>query len=192
MVGLCAIGAVSGLAALLVRFKEITPLFERNYQVPMRANTAMGLRVGSQVLLEGVPIGEVKTVDVRPSEALPVVLTLSLNDQHDVPATVRPTVSSGLLGGGSRIDLRLRDGASREPIDRANPVTLEGRFTSIPDQMEEILARINAGEGTMGRLLNDPKLYEDLREAAQRMALTLRELQSLVERVKKEGLELSF
>jgi hypothetical protein len=44
----------------------------------------------------------------------------------------------------------------------------------------------------IGRLLNDPQLYNDMSDAAQRLTLTLRDLQTLVRKVKEEGLELKF
>ena len=51
---------------------------------------------------------------------------------------------------------------------------------------------MNSGQGTVGRLMNDPKLYDEMTEAAQRLTITLRDLQALVRRVKEEGLELKF
>jgi hypothetical protein len=172
MVGLCSIGAIAGLSGLLLRFGELTPLLESNYSVTLRANAAMGLRGGSQVLLEGVPVGEVKGISV--------------------PASVRPTISSGLLGGGAKIDLRIPEGASMAPIDPKNPPMLEARFTTMGEQLESIIAKVSEGDGTVGRLLNDPRLYEDMREAAERLSITLRDLQAMVRKVKEEGLELKF
>jgi phospholipid/cholesterol/gamma-HCH transport system substrate-binding protein len=192
MVGLCSIGALAGLSALLLRFGELAPLLESRYEVPLRANTAMSIRVGSQVLLEGVPVGEVTKVSIDPGAELPVVMTLQVNEKFSIPASVKPTVSAGLLGGGSKIDLRLVAGAPRDLIDPARPPVLEARFTSIADQIEAILAQVNTGEGTVGRLMNDPKLYDELSEAAARLTITLRDLQALVRRVKEEGLELKF
>jgi ABC-type transporter Mla subunit MlaD len=77
-------------------------------------------------------------------------------------------------------------------IDPANPPSLEARFSTFSDQMDAILTRLNSGEGTIGRLLNDPQLYNDMSDAAQRLTLTLRDLQTLVRKVKEEGLELKF
>lgn len=190
MVGLCAIGALAGISALLLRFGELTPLLESNYSVTLRANAAMGLRGGSQVLLEGVPVGEVKKISLDLEGSKPVVIVLSLKDP--VPASVRPTISSGLLGGGAKIDFRIPEGSPTTPIDPKNPPTIEARFTTMGEQLESIIAKISEGDGTIGRLLNDPHLYEDMREAAERLTITLRDLQAMVRKVKEEGLELKF
>jgi phospholipid/cholesterol/gamma-HCH transport system substrate-binding protein len=192
MVGLCSIGALAGLSALLLRFGELAPLLERSYAVTLRTNTAMSIRVGSQVMLEGVPVGEVSAIALDPGADLPVVMQLRVNEKFPVPASVKPTVSAGLLGGGSKIDLKIPAGAPRDLIDPDQPPVLEARFASITDQIEAILAQVNSGQGTVGRLMNDPKLYDEMTEAAQRLTITLRDLQALVRRVKEEGLELKF
>ncbi len=193
VVGLCTIVALAGMSALLLLFGELTFLFEHRYPVELRVNTAAGLRAGSQVMLEGVPVGEVDRIRLEAGAALPVVLTLKLERDQPVPANVKPCISAGLLGGGSRIDLRIpQAGASVQMIDPAQPPVLEARFTSLTEQLDGLLARINAGEGTLGRLMNDPALYEQAREAAERLALTLRDLQQLVRQVKEQGVELKF
>ena len=193
MVGLCSIIALAGMAALLLLFGELTFLLEHRYPVVLRANSASGLRVGSQVMLEGVPIGAVDDIRLDAAAALPVVLTLKLERSQPVPVNVQPRISVGLLGGGSRIDLRMQpSGAAVAMIDPANPPSLEARFTSLGDQIDAVLARINSGEGTVGKLMTDPALYEQAREAAERLALTLRDLQQLVRQVREQGVELKF
>jgi phospholipid/cholesterol/gamma-HCH transport system substrate-binding protein len=120
---------------------------------------------------------------------------MKLDAKQAIPASVKPTISAGLLGGGSRIDLRIPAAAQAGEvamIDPANPPSLEAHFSTFSDQMDAILTRLNSGEGTIGRLLNDPQLYNDMSDAAQRLTLTLRDLQTLVRKVKEEGLELKF
>ena len=193
MVGLASIVALAGLSALLLLFGEMTWLFQRSYDVTLRANMAAGLRAGSQVMLEGVPVGEVRTIRLEPVAPLPVVLTLRIDRDRTIPSGVRPAISAGLLGGGSRIDLRLSgDARTSAPIDPAQPPVLEARFSSLGDQIDSLMAKLTTGEGTIGRLMTDPKLYDDASEAVQRLATTLRDLQALVRRVKDEGIDIRF
>jgi phospholipid/cholesterol/gamma-HCH transport system substrate-binding protein len=195
MVGLCTLVALAGMAGLLLAFGELTWLLERRFEVTLRANAASGLRVGSQVMLEGVPVGEVTAISLKPDAPLPVELIMGISSKQRIPTNVKPTVSAGLLGGGSRIDLRIPAtdaNATVAMIDPAHPPTLEARFISLSDQMDQILARLTTGQGTLGRLLNDDQLYTDVSDAAQRLTLMLRDLQELVRRVKEEGLELRF
>lgn len=192
MVGLVSIFALAGLSALLLLFGEMTWLFQSTFPVTLRANMASGLRVGSQVMLEGVPVGEVKRIVLDPMQPLPVVLTLEIDRKQTIPAAVRPTISAGLLGGGSRIDLRIPAGGSAGAMDPANPPVLEARFTSLGEQIDTLMAKLTTGDGTIAKLMNDPKLYEEVSEAANRLALTLRDLQAMVRRVKDEGLDIRF
>lgn len=192
MVGLASILGLAGLSALLLLFGEMTWIFQSTFPVTLNANMAAGLRVGSQVMLEGVPVGEVKSIALDITKPLPVVLTLKIDRKQAIPAAVRPVISAGLLGGGSRIDLRIPAGAPTAAMDPAHPPKLEARFTSLGDQIDTLMAKLTTGDGTIAKLMNDPKLYEEVSEAAARLALTLRDLQAVVRRVKDEGLDIRF
>lgn len=192
MVGLASILGLAGLSALLLLFGEMTWIFQSTFPVTLHANMAAGLRVGSQVMLEGVPVGEVKAIVLDTSKPLPVVLTLKIDRKQTIPSAVRPTISAGLLGGGSRIDLRIPHGAPSAAMDPEHPPVLEARFTSLGDQIDTLMAKLTTGDGTIAKLMNDPKLYEEVSDAAARLALTLRDLQAIVRRVKDEGLDIRF
>lgn len=202
VVGLTSIVALAGLSGLLLLFGELTFLFESSYRMVMTANAASGLRKGSQVMFEGVPVGEVERVALDPTASLPVRFTLRIASRHRLPQGVQPRLSAGLLGGGTRLDLRVPAGAdpAKLPlIDPKEPPALSARFVSTGDQIDAVLeglngaiAKASTGEGTMGRLMNDPKLYNDLSESAERLSQTLRDLQALVRRIRDEGLEVRF
>lgn len=46
---------------------------------------------------------------------------------------------------------------------------------------------VNAGDGSLGRLLRDPTLYNSLRDAAQRADAAIAELENLLEKFQEEG-----
>ena len=62
-----------------------------------------------------------------------------------------------------------------DQIQREN---LAGSLDSALVNLNAILARINAGEGTAGQLINDPRLYESLNEATANLASLLANLQA--------------
>jgi phospholipid/cholesterol/gamma-HCH transport system substrate-binding protein len=67
--------------------------------------------------------------------------------------------------------------------------------TAVDDTLGEVrtlLGRAGEGEGTIGRLINDPVLYEDLDDAARRLADTLEALRLLVDAIKAEGVRIDF
>lgn len=59
-------------------------------------------------------------------------------------------------------------------------------------ELAAALETINKGQGTMGQLLQNPDLYNSLRDAAQRLDRALSEVQMLVEKYRAEGVPLKF
>jgi phospholipid/cholesterol/gamma-HCH transport system substrate-binding protein len=59
-------------------------------------------------------------------------------------------------------------------------------------ELAAAIETINKGQGTMGQLLQNPDLYNSLRDAAQRLDRALNEVQMLVEKYRAEGLPLKF
>ena len=54
--GATAIGAIAGVAALLLAFGKLQPLLERRFPVIVETNGAQGVRPGSLVTLNGVTV----------------------------------------------------------------------------------------------------------------------------------------
>ncbi|HEX2838199.1 MAG TPA: MlaD family protein [Phycisphaerales bacterium] len=87
---------------------------------------------------------------------------------------------------------------------RANEVSAE--FKELSGRAQDVLARaqaaadevavmvekVNKGEGTAGRLVNDPSLYQNLDDAADRLGKVLDEAQQLLEKYKAEGIRLKL
>lgn len=79
--------------------------------------------------------------------------------------------------------------------------TAEARINELSEQMsarleqaskllenfEAISAKVNAGEGTAGMLVNDPKLYESLVDSSRQLSVTIADLKRLIEQWEEEG-----
>jgi phospholipid/cholesterol/gamma-HCH transport system substrate-binding protein len=59
-------------------------------------------------------------------------------------------------------------------------------------ELATILESVNKGQGTVGQLVQNPDLYNSLRDAADRLDHAIAEFQRLVEKYRTEGLRLSF
>ncbi|MBS0196013.1 MAG: MCE family protein [Planctomycetes bacterium] len=59
-------------------------------------------------------------------------------------------------------------------------------------KLTDSLETATRGPGTMGQLMQNPDLYNSLRDAAQRLDRTLAELQIVVEKLKKEGIKIGL
>lgn len=91
------------------------------------------------------------------------------------------TISTRADQVGSDVSIALRDIAA---TTRALQETLA--------HAQEITAKINRGEGTMGLLVNNPDLYRSLNDAAIRLEKSLVEAQLLIEKYRKEGVPIQF
>lgn len=92
-------------------------------------------------------------------------------------AVANLTCFSEMLGENSpRMDsIILNLSNFTDQIQREN---LAGALDSTLMNLNAILARVNAGEGTVGQLVSDPRLYESLNEATANLASLLANLQA--------------
>ncbi len=74
---------------------------------------------------------------------------------------------------------------------------LAGKFIQDADEVSKLLVairqmvgKLDSQEGTAGRLLNDPQLYENLTEAARQMGELMREFRQLLEAWKETGVDI--
>jgi ABC-type transporter Mla subunit MlaD len=102
-VAVVALGAI--LLLLGASFLSSTGLFHPKYQILMFVPEAEGLHVGAVVKLDGVPIGNVRTVEIADKSAdanrsIELVLQIDKRFQN----TIRGESSASLVRGGSRGD----------------------------------------------------------------------------------------
>jgi phospholipid/cholesterol/gamma-HCH transport system substrate-binding protein len=58
--------------------------------------------------------------------------------------------------------------------------------------IDGIVDKIDRGEGTAGKLLNDGRLYEQLLEDSRQLDLVLKDLKTFLEQSKEKGLRIKF
>jgi phospholipid/cholesterol/gamma-HCH transport system substrate-binding protein len=180
--GLFIVGTLAILAAgvFLIGGKE--SLFRSTYRLKAQFQNVSGLIDGADVRVGGIHKGTVRTIQLphRPDEKLTVVMDLE-TATHDVikKDSVASIKSEGLLGDkyveisfGSPDVEKARDG---DTIDTAPPLDVSDLITktnqildSAKDTMQNvdsISAKVNKGQGTMGALINDKKVYEQVNAA---------------------------
>ena len=146
LVGVCTVGALGAGAALLFLFGEIEPLFTRRWELEVLFNDAGGLRRGSLVTLNGVPVGHVERIAFDWKEPqFPVRVNVAINEGVLVPNPSRPSVQASLLGSGARLELTAELPGSGKPIyyDTAKGTALRGTVKSIEGRLvEEVQTQI--------------------------------------------------
>ena len=193
-VGLVVIFASITLAVLVFLMTGPSGMFTRKIVVKAYFDNAGGLRVGAPVRLEGVDIGNVTAIRVVPSKGLtPVEASLKLSLKYNGALKKDSVVSlstAGVLGETFvDIDSRAATGPPAQAGDtltsksspqlqdvvRASQGTLEN-VDILVRRVDRILTQIESGNGSIGKLIYDEKLYE-------RLNSTLIEVQRMVTQI---------
>lgn len=192
-----------GLAILLVVIEMVgrEGLFRRGYHLRARFDRVTGLRVGDPVRLAGVDVGSVSSLEtVAPKVEVRLRIHRGTVIRKDATATIKQT---SLLGGthvdisfGSLTAPPLQDGEEIRTAEVGDLGNIVGQISEAAGQLSQILAenreglkgtvaslrtvaaRLEKGEGTLGKLLTDDALFRDLKTAAANIA-------SLTSRIEK-------
>ena len=80
-----------------------------------------------------------------------------------------------------------------------NVAALRKRYIALADDlskavgsMQQLADRAQKGEGTVGKLMKDPQLYNNLNDTVQRMQKAIDDLRLLIQKWKSEGLPVQF
>ncbi|RKY10984.1 MAG: MCE family protein, partial [Planctomycetota bacterium] len=59
-------------------------------------------------------------------------------------------------------------------------------------ESRQILAKIESGDGTMGKMINDGRLYEDLLESSQELRMMLEQIKELAAETREDGVRIKL
>src|ERR1700685_472309 len=172
-------------------------LFSDTYRLKAQFATVVGLDEGAEVRVGGVHSGSVRRVDLpkNPTDKITVLMDLA-RSTHDIikQDSVAAIQTEGLLGNeyvsisfGSAQGLNVRDGdtiSSQPPLVIADliaktAVILESSKEAISNttvataNLKSITAKIDDGQGTIGALINDKKMYTELDQTTVGMRDTM-------------------
>jgi phospholipid/cholesterol/gamma-HCH transport system substrate-binding protein len=71
-------------------------------------------------------------------------------------------------------------------------ITTSDKLGEVMTNLDSILAKVNDGEGTAGKLVNDGRLYEQLLEDSKQLHLVLQDIRSFVAQSKEKGIPLKL
>jgi phospholipid/cholesterol/gamma-HCH transport system substrate-binding protein len=155
---------------------------------------SVGLKVGAPVNLEGVTIGNVKSVRIVPERKLtPVEVTMRISKKFATALHSDSKSSLETIGvlGDTVVDINskfatgspLQDGAELQTTETPNLSDVIKSSQGTIEQLNTILAKVdnlvdalNTGKGSIGQLINDPGLYN-------KAVAALNEIQGLVDQV---------
>lgn len=175
--------------------------FGPKYFIDVKFSTIMGLRDGDNVVIRGMPVGKVKELKLADNG---VHVIAKLDRKLKIHEGYKMSIVSTSVLGGRYLEItdgpldrpELPEGTGfqgTQPIDLMADAAIviseikQGLTTggvvsnvqSIAQQLNEIATRVNAGKGTLGKLLSeDDTLYKDL-------AATVASLKNVSERLDK-------
>ncbi len=210
-VGIFVLFGLAVLGFLILNSSGDFNPFEKKMRLKARFATADGLREGAEVQLAGVRIGKVSKVKLlppdSPEDAKIEAIMLVNQTLDDKPITERirsdstaQLVATSILGNDKMINIT--PGTSKgEPVSEnhvldsttamsINQLTQTGndllqQINKLAIPTNEILNKANSGEGTLGRIINDESLYNNLDSTVGETKLTLAKLQNTLDRVNR-------
>ncbi|MEW6162194.1 MAG: MlaD family protein [Nitrospirota bacterium] len=152
-----------------------------------------GLRRGAPVWVSGIEVGSVKSIDLHTVYGTIVTLSIDRNAlgflKKDAEASV---LTMGLLGDKY---IELSNGTQgAEPIKPGDMIkgatqfelkdVMEASTSSIEkiagfiSKLENLVTKIEKGEGAIAKFLTDPSIYENLRETTKTLSLILKDIEN--------------
>jgi phospholipid/cholesterol/gamma-HCH transport system substrate-binding protein len=195
-VGLTVLFASVTLAVLIFVMSGTGGWFSRKITVRSYFDNAGGLREGAPVRLAGVDIGNVSTVKIVAGKpATPVEVTMKVNTKYSFDLrkdSVTLLTTAGVLGetyvdvdssaakGAEAVDgdtLPARDQPDIQDVVRASQGTLQNIDTLLK-RVDRIVAFIESGQGSIGKVIYDPALYNQLNATVAEFKGLVDDLQS--------------
>jgi phospholipid/cholesterol/gamma-HCH transport system substrate-binding protein len=207
--GLFMVGTLAIFAAGVFLIGSNESRFRSTYRLKAQFQNVSGLINGADVRVGGIHKGTVRSIQLphRPDEKLTVVMDLESSTRDVIKKdSVASIKSEGLLGdkyieisfGSPDVD-NVRNGDS---LDTAPPVDISDLITktdqildSAKDTMRNVDAistKVNSGQGTMGALLNDKKIYQQVSAATAQAQAGATDFQENMEALKHNFLLRGF
>ncbi|MDY7110111.1 MAG: MlaD family protein [Planctomycetota bacterium] len=165
LVGLTSIIALLGLAALLLLFGELDRVIHPRYLLTINTDHASGLRPGSAVELNGVPIGVVDEILVQEHAKYPVRVRALIDQDVSIATTAEPFAAASLLGGASVLEIQMgpiEDDTRFHPHDDSAAITGPIRFRLFEQIKAELDARMEGIEAALDRFNTLSTTYEQV------------------------------
>ena len=174
-------GLVFLLAAVLV-VGNLRETFKRKMEVVSLFEDVAGLQKGNNVWLSGVKIGTVESLDFYGESKVEVSMNIDRKAQQHIPKDAKVKISNdGLIGNKILV---IYGGTEKGPVvQEGDTLGVEKTFTSedmintfqennknllaITTDFKAISKKIASGEGTIGKLLNDSSVYENINAATK-------------------------
>ncbi|PSL48377.1 phospholipid/cholesterol/gamma-HCH transport system substrate-binding protein [Chitinophaga niastensis] len=187
------VGLVIFVTAIMMLGKQ-QKLFNRSVQVKAIFKDVNGLSAGRNILYSGVKIGTVKKISFVKTNEILVLMNIDKSAQQYLHKDVIARISSdGLMGnkivmlsGGTpgmpviEEDDQLAVGSGLSTEEIMNTLQVNNKsLVEITDNLKVITKKMVDGQGTMGKLLTEDTIYNNLNTAMAGLRTTVNNTQRL-------------
>ncbi len=174
--GLLFVGGLALAATLGLIIGKNTSLLSRHNTAKLFISDIKGLSEGAMVAISGKKIGVVKSMDfAEQNDSTGVMVTLDIVNEHFglVTKDSRATIKSLGVLGDKYIEVSI--GRSGAPLQEGEYIAVDAEpgFDELTSSaiktmntIQDISAKINKGEGTIGRLISSNELNDKLLKTA--------------------------
>jgi phospholipid/cholesterol/gamma-HCH transport system substrate-binding protein len=176
-VGILSLAAMVILAVLIFLITGHVNVFESNANIYTYMADAAALTQGAPVNLDGIPIGKVASITLsgskNPQRLVRIEMQLPEHDLKDIPTDSIASISAANVLGTKYINIK--SGQSTMPVRSGQeiPSAATGEIQDLVQQgfgvlaslqktierVDTIIGEVQSGQGSIGKLLVDPTLY---------------------------------
>lgn len=174
-------------------------LFNPVYTLTSTFNNVSGLQVGNNIRFSGINIGTVENLRIVNDSTVKVDMSIKKEIKQFIKTDSQVAIGSeGLIGDrlliitqGSYNSPVAKDGqqlSSAEPVETdailASLEVTAGNAEIISEQLAEIMTKVNSGNGTLGRLIQDPTIAENFSQTINNLKKSSKGLDENMQAVK--------
>jgi phospholipid/cholesterol/gamma-HCH transport system substrate-binding protein len=154
-------------------------LFDPVFKLTTTFYSVSGLQIGSNIRFSGINVGTVDNIKIINDSTVQVDLLIKKNIQQFIKVDCEAGIgSAGIIGDriliitqGSNGAPLVKDGqhiVSKEPVETdaimASLQVTADNAAIISDQLAEIMDKVNNGNGTLGRLIQDSTMAKNINQ----------------------------
>lgn len=154
-------------------------LFSSTFRIKAMFKDVNGLKIGNNVQFSGINVGTIENIEIITDSSVRVDVTIEENTRKFIKKNSMAIIGSeGLMGNkimtitsGTNDQKTIED---NDFIKTIIPVSIDDILIKIKvtadnaaiisDQLAEVLLKVNSGNGTIGRLLQDTTIAENINE----------------------------
>jgi phospholipid/cholesterol/gamma-HCH transport system substrate-binding protein len=164
-------------------------LFNSTFDVYGTFKNVNGLQIGNNVRFAGINIGVVSNIAIQTDSSVRVDLTLNNTVKKFIKKDSKMSIGSdGLMGdkliviapGGITSQEQVQNGAQLTSVNPLDVDRIIAKLTGIADNagtliqnLSEITGKVNNGHGSLGRLINNDRMANDLDATVKQAKTTM-------------------